>query len=891
MTNANSARRHRRTTRLGTLAPALAALALSLAVAGLAHAQTAAAPAPPASWFSARSAHFEVASRAGPERATALALQLERALAAASPLARADASRLPPVRVLELSSADGFSYLRPLSGAPAFLHVAPERAFLVLDAALPEQALTTAQHALVHLLAASDPDPHRPLWLEEGAAELVSTARVRGAALELGRPSRARLEWFALATLHPLKRVLTAKETLRWSQHAREGLAAESWALLHLLRGGAPGFPSRDAQLVRYLGLVRAGTTPEAACAEAFGVTPAALESELLRYLSFGELPPQELALTSLGSIAIAAPTPLAPADRDVLLGELALSLGKAGWPPAERWLRSAALRHPAAKAQLAQLRALRGDELARIEPLLAEAELAAPGDPATLRALGLARLALAANEEPADAAQLAEAERLLRASRAREPHAITAQLGGAELARQRGDRIEAEAQLRDAQSRAPALGSLDIALAKLALEGNDTSEARRQLARVVARPHEDMRGTSADELEALLRRARADTGGPIATRHLTAHLEVAAPPAVRGVAQIELSGRGGRWEAAFHDVLIAIDESESTLIATGRDIDGNGRVGRDRVWDRHVASLAEPVEFRASGDPGDAVVSAEVAAARRLIAQLDPETMRVGLVSFAGTAWVDAPLGAPASVMRQLAVYTAGYHDNGTSIGAALSAAFGELNAHRDPERARNRAILLLSDGQPTYPTRAEGRAEALEAADRLAGYGVPVHTFALGPQAPAQLELYREIAARTGGRFVPVAHPAEVVSLLRNVRLTGLDRVAIQNLTTRAKARGFRMLPDGSFRATVPVAPGVNRIEIIAEIDGREPLRVLRQVRVYEGAPSLDPLAAEARAQETPSERAARELRERRTLEIEVQEDRPAPNEAPPTLPPAPR
>jgi hypothetical protein len=856
------------------LALTLGGLALAAAV----RAGQVPTPPAPASWYSARSAHFEVVSSAGPERASGLALQLERALAAASSLARADVAKLPPVTALELDSDAGFSYLRPLSGAPAFLHVAPERSFLVLDAGLREQALSAAQHALVHLLAASDPDPYRPLWLEEGTAELVSTARVREGALELGRPSRGRLEWFALATLHPLKRVLTARETLRWSEHARDGLAAESWALLHmLLRGDALGFPKRAAQLDAYLARVRAGAAPEAACSDAFGVTADALETELLRYLSFGQLPHPELPLATLGAFRVSPPSPVSPAERDALLGDLALSLGKAGWTPGEHWLRSASLRLSSAKAELAQLRALRGDDPAEIEPLLAEAEAAAPSDAATLRAAALARLALAASDVPPDPGQLAEAERLLGAARQREPGSITAQFAAAELARLRGDRAEAEAQLGDAQRRVPALGSLDVALARLALEANDSGEARAQLAHVLARPHEDMRGTSAEELEALLRRAHVDGGGPIATRHLTAHLEVSVPPAVRGVDSVELRGRGGRWEAAYHDVLLAIDESESTLVATGRDIDGNGRVGRNRTWERHVPTIEGLVHFQASGDPGDAVVSAEVAAARRLIAQLDPETMRVGLVSFAGTAWVDAPLGGPAAVMRQLDVYTAGYHDDGTSIASALRAAFGELSAHRDPEHARHRAILLLSDGQPTFPTREEGIAEALEAADRLATFGVPVHTFALGPQALEQLALYREIAARTGGRFVPVEHPGDVVSLLRSVRLTGLDRVQIRNETANASARSFQLEPDGSFRATLPLVRGVNQIEVTAEIEGREPLVVRRQVQVFEGAPSLDALAPEQPAPPTRAEkeRAERELRERRTLHIEVKDD----------------
>ena len=71
------------------------------------------------------------------------------------------------------------------------------------------------------------------------------------------------------------------------------------------------------------------------------------------------------------------------------------------------------------------------------------------------------------------------------------------------------------------------------------------------------------------------------------------------------------------------------------------------------------------------------------------------------------------------------------------------------------------------------------------------------------------------------------------------------------------------------------MPVAPGANTIEVVAEIEGREPLRVRRQVMAYEGAPSLDALTPEHPVDETPAVEAERELRERRTLEIERAED----------------
>ncbi len=833
------------------------------------------APAAGTGWATARSESFEVTASGGAERASALALQLERWLVAARELTGARRTPFtPPLRVVSLATGEGLEYLLPPSGEPGFLQASPERTDLVLDAALPEQALFAAQHALVHYLFASGAAPVRPLWFEEGAAELLSTAHVAAGALEIGRPPRARLEWFALATLHPLQRVLTADQTLRWSLHAREGFAAEAWAFLHFLREGQHlEFPDREPQLASYLALVAQGRKVEEACAQAFGAPPAALEAELLRYLSFGDLPVRRIPLSALPVREPVAGGPLSGAERDLLLGRVALSLGGDARTPAERWLRAAHAALPARSdvtAELARVRAERGDPATNVEPLIVEAEAAGPSDAETLRQLGWARAALSGRGAAPDAgAQRKEALRLFRASLAAAPAQVDAHVGLARVAQLAGDANDAEAELGDARDRAPALPGLDLSLARIALDAGDVREGREALGRVLARPHA-AREIDAEELESLLVRARVDLGGPIATRHLSAHLEVSAPPVVRGVREVELRGRGGRWEAQYTDVMLAIDESESTLRATGRDIDGNGRTGRNRGWERHVAGFAEPYQFQASGDPGDAIVSAEVAAARRLLAQFDPDTMRVGLVSFSGEAWLDAPLGSPERVLRTLRSFGAGYHDDGTSLAAALGTAFDALNQGRDREHARQRAIILLSDGKPTNPSPEKGSEQALEAADRLAHYGVPVHAFALGPEAVSHGQTYREIAERTGGRFVPVEYPAEVVSLLRNVRLTGLERIAIRNLQSSASAPSPTLLPDGSFRATVPVVPGVNTIEVTAQVEGREPLVVKRQVLVYEGDASEDPLEAQPADERQPTTNEL-EARERRRLRIE--------------------
>jgi hypothetical protein len=83
--------------------------------------------------------------------------------------------------------------------------------------------------------------------------------------------------------------------------------------------------------------------------------------------------------------------------------------------------------------------------------------------------------------------------------------------------------------------------------------------------------------------------------------------------------------------ESLRRDVAIVLDTSLSTIDASGADINGNGVVGRPLV------GRVGPAADEASGDPGDSVLAAEVAAARLLLRGLDPRRTRLALVTFAG--------------------------------------------------------------------------------------------------------------------------------------------------------------------------------------------------------------------------------------------------------------
>ena len=116
-----------------------------------------------------------------------------------------------------------------------------------------------------------------------------------------------------------------------------------------------------------------------------------------------------------------------------------------------------------------------------------------------------------------------------------------------------------------------------------------------------------------------------------------------------------------------------------------------------------------------------------EKLAVQDLIRQLQGD--RVGLVAFAGSAFLQAPLTIDYdAVLSSVAeLDTDLIPRGGTNIGGAIELALEAFGKNE----AGNRAILLLSDGEATV----EGeQARGVEAAKRAAGAGVRVYTVGMG-------------------------------------------------------------------------------------------------------------------------------------------------------------
>ena len=108
-------------------------------------------------------------------------------------------------------------------------------------------------------------------------------------------------------------------------------------------------------------------------------------------------------------------------------------------------------------------------------------------------------------------------------------------------------------------------------------------------------------------------------------------------------VAYYDLRGWAGAGQPLEHDVMVAIDTSGSTAVASGSDVDGDGRIGRRTRREREKWRDFNPAYL--SNDPGDTVLAAEVLATRRPVERMGAGRTRIGIVSFSNEPPIEVPL------------------------------------------------------------------------------------------------------------------------------------------------------------------------------------------------------------------------------------------------------
>jgi hypothetical protein len=312
-------------------------------------------------------------------------------------------------------------------------------------------------------------------------------------------------------------------------------------------------------------------------------------------------------------------------------------------------------------------------------------------------------------------------------------------------------------------------------------------------------------------------------------------------------VALAEVAGAALTPDATRNDLVLALDFSSSAFEPTGRDVDGDGVIGRRAPW-QPALSAEPPSPLAWTTDPDDSVAGVELAAARTLLPRLDPATTRVGLLSFGSSVRRLLPLSHPEVALAALGGADLGALIGGTNVAAALAKAAKLLAGA--PEAGVRRSILLVTDGFPNLPAPQQRAEDAVtEQAERLAAAGVRVHVLAIVADGVEPRPVLEELVRVTGGSFERIDDPAELPVRLANTSLSAIRSVEVTNATTGAAGLAVRVLPDGRFDAFVPLVPGENVIEVRAHgpAGASQPARRVLRYEPPAGAAAPSPEAEE--------------------------------------------
>ncbi len=294
--------------------------------------------------------------------------------------------------------------------------------------------------------------------------------------------------------------------------------------------------------------------------------------------------------------------------------------------------------------------------------------------------------------------------------------------------------------------------------------------------------------------------------------------------------ALIEVAGWAGAYsieQSGLLDIAVIIDTSWSARRGSGADVNEDGHAGGHGFGSRRSFS-GWLFGFGANSDPGDTILRAEVAAVRGLRQSLGDDRSRIGIVMMRGFAGIGSRIGDPAERMeRTLDNLERARPEGRTNMFEAIRLANQILVEAPDDGLERSRVIILLSDGHPTVPPGdAHATDQAIVAARESSVLGIRIFAIGLGVgSGKSKSRAFTEVARVTGGRFLALDRPGDVIRALAEIKLTGLDRVTIENTTTGKPAAMQRVFPNGSFDGFVKLKQGPNRLRIRAtSVEGDE-------------------------------------------------------------------
>ena len=467
------------------LATGLAAALLIAGTPAVAHAE----------WWTLRTAHFRVMGDVPAARLREVALRFEQFREVVTQVLPATL-RAGSAPVVVIVFPDGRAY-RPFmpvaNGRPVtvdgFFVDGADVNYITMNVEAGEQAFPIVFHEYSHFLL-NTAFAHAPLWFNEGLAEYFSSFEVAGDGRRalVGKPIARHVALLRERRLTLAELFAIAPGSKEYTQEglARALLYAQSWAIVHHARHGAP---ERFGALVWLARRLAGGEGADGSVRGTYSMSLEALEAEIQAYVrksiyTHVELLLGERIVTQLD----AEPTALDAAEVDAWLADLLAHLqrGPEAIPRLERALK---LRRdlPRALATLGVLRIRQGDRREGIA-LLERAAAAGPDVESVQFEYGWAL----ATEPALDDARARRAREALERALALHPGYPAAIQMLASVHGRRGDFAKMRDLLVPLLETAPDNQDAALQLAAALLGLGDIPTARSLIGPVLARPRDD---------------------------------------------------------------------------------------------------------------------------------------------------------------------------------------------------------------------------------------------------------------------------------------------------------------------------------------------------------------------------------------------------------------
>lgn len=307
---------------------------------------------PVETWTKVTSPYFTILTPAAEGTAREWAVELEEFRRGMQAFVPVPVDKLRPVTVVLFANEKAMEPYLPLENG----HPARMGGYFVRDDGINtimlslegnrEDVRHTIYHEAVHWYLSAFDGP-MPLWLGEGLAELYATFELTDARhYTMGNLIGPYVMLLRREPFMPLVRLFgTGRESLLYNEGTRASIFyAQSWALVHYLFYGESS-PGRES-ILRYLQLLAADQSHDAAFQQAFGATHGEIEKRLRTYIMRGSYRKHRYKRSADDIVRLLKIAKASPGDVDLAKG--ALLLGSRSPEAAEVSLRRAVALAPA---------------------------------------------------------------------------------------------------------------------------------------------------------------------------------------------------------------------------------------------------------------------------------------------------------------------------------------------------------------------------------------------------------------------------------------------------------------------------------------------------------------------------------------------------------------